>query len=130
MIRDGAILLGRRLRGIGAGEYSCIGGHLAFGESLEDCARREAREEAGIELENLRFRLLANVRAYGAHYVQVSFSAEIASGEPVNLEPHKQDEWQWYALDEPPLPLFEMCKLTIESYNLGLSFLDGERVVG
>ncbi|MBQ6504162.1 MAG: 8-oxo-dGTP diphosphatase [Flexilinea sp.] len=39
-----------------AGKWIGIGGHLEENESPEECIRREAREEAGLELTDLRLR--------------------------------------------------------------------------
>ena len=39
-----------------AGKWIGLGGHLRDGEAPEECIRREVREEAGLELENLRLR--------------------------------------------------------------------------
>ena len=36
------------------GMYSCIAGFLDVGEPLEDCVRREAAEEVGIEVDKVR----------------------------------------------------------------------------
>ena len=35
------------------GMYSCIAGFLDVGESLEECVRREAAEEVGIEVDKV-----------------------------------------------------------------------------
>ena len=37
------------------GRYSLVAGFLDFGESLEECARREVREETGVEVANIRY---------------------------------------------------------------------------
>ncbi len=47
------VLLGMKKRGFGAGRWNGFGGKVTDGESIEDAARREMREEAGIEPENL-----------------------------------------------------------------------------
>ena len=39
-----------------AGKWIGIGGHLEENESPEECIRRECREEAGMELQDLRLR--------------------------------------------------------------------------
>ena len=39
-----------------AGKWIGLGGHLQEDETPEECVRREVREEAGLELQNLRLR--------------------------------------------------------------------------
>lgn len=121
--KEGKVLLTRRKGSHGAGEYSFPGGHLEYGESFEDCARREVREECGIEIKDLGFQYLANVTVYEPkHYVHIGMIAEWASGEPRVMEPDKAEEWKWYALDELPEPLFHMCTLAFDAYNTGRTY--------
>ena len=57
--RDGCWLMLHRVKKAvdeNAGKWIGIGGHLEENESPEECVRREAREEAGIELKDLRLR--------------------------------------------------------------------------
>ncbi len=49
------VLLGERKGSHGAGGDSFTGRHLDYMESFEHCARRETKEEVGIEIENVRF---------------------------------------------------------------------------
>lgn len=46
--RGGRLLLGKKLRGFGAGYINGFGGKVEIGESIEEGARRELEEEAGI----------------------------------------------------------------------------------
>lgn len=63
--------------------YALPGGFVDYGETLEAAARREAREETGVELENLRqFRAYSDpARDPRHHTVTMVFTAD-ARGEP------------------------------------------------
>lgn len=50
VIRDDRILLGMKKRGFGAGRWNGFGGKVETGESIQDAARRETKEECGIEI--------------------------------------------------------------------------------
>lgn len=126
VMKDGKLLLGRRQGAHGAGEYATPGGHLEYFESFEACARREVREETGLELGDLTFLRLLNTTQYAPrHYVDVSLVAEWKSGEPRVLEPEKVERWDWYALDALPSPLFGMLESSVEALRSGRRFFDG-----
>lgn len=108
IIKDNKVLLGKRIGKHGNGFWSAPGGHLEFGESWEECARRETLEEAGIEIKNLRFVGLTNDihEAEDKHYVTIAMLADYDSGEVKIMEPEKLERWDWFAWDELPVPLF------------------------
>ncbi len=125
VLKDGKVLLGKRKGSHGAGEYAFPGGHLEYMESFEDCARRETKEECGIEIENIRFLFLGNLKDYAPkHYAHIQFVADWKSGEPVVLEPEKCEGWGWYSLDALPEPNFTMIPLAIEAYKTGRNYYD------
>ncbi len=125
IFKDGKVLLGKRKGSHGAGEYSFTGGHLDYMESFEDCARRETKEEAGIEIEKVRFQCVSNITAYAPkHYVHIGLIADWKSGEPQVLEPEKCESWGWYSLDELPEPLFAVTKLSLEFYKTNVIYQD------
>jgi len=125
IFKDGQFLLSKRKGSHGEGEYAFPGGHLEYMESFESCAKREVQEECGIEIENVRFQLLANVKKYAPkHYVHITLIADWKSGEPKNLESDKSEGWQWYDLDNLPEPVFEMCKMSIDSCKTGKNYYD------
>lgn len=125
ILKDGKVLLAKRRGSHGAGEYAFPGGHLEYMESFENCARRETREECGIEIQDIRFQFLANVVTYAPkHYVHIGLVAEWKQGEPEVLEPEKADHWDWYALNALPEPLFALCQLACESYQTNKKYFD------
>jgi 8-oxo-dGTP diphosphatase len=92
ILKDGKVLLAKRKASHGAGEYAWPGGHLEYMESFEGCARRETREETGIEIENVRFLCLCNMKEYAPkHYVHINLVADWKSGEPKVLEADKTE---------------------------------------
>ena len=125
ILKEGKILLGKRKASHGAGEYACPGGHMEYMESFEECAKRETAEEAGIEIKNVRFSLLMNLKEYAPkHYVHVSLIADWKSGEPKVMEPEKLESWGWYDMDKLPEPFFATLPMQIESLKTGKNFWD------
>lgn len=125
VFKDGKVLLSKRKGSHGAGEYAFPGGHLKFGESYINCAKRETKEECGIEIKNVKFLCLSNLKHYkGKHYVHIGLIAEWKSGEPRILEPEKSKSWQWYQLDNLPQPIFKACQQSFEAFKSGKNFFD------
>lgn len=111
ILRNGKLLLGPRRGSHGAGSWAPPGGHLESGESVEECARREAREETGLEIERIRQGPWTHDRfpAEGKEYVTLFVVAQEAQGtqrEPQLLEPEKCAGWEWFDWAELPSPLF------------------------
>lgn len=125
ILKNGKVLLGKRIGSHGSGEYSFPGGHLEYMESFNNCAKREVMEECGINIKNIRFQMVANIIEYAPkHYVNVDLLADWESGNPQVLEADKIDSWDWYDLNKLPGPLFKMCSLAIESYKTGNKYFD------
>ena len=125
ILKDGKALMGRRLGAHGRGEYAWPGGHLEYLESIEECTRREVREETGMEIMNIRFLRLQNLKAYATkHYIDIGVLADWASGEPRVMEPDKIDGWSWYDLDHLPEPQFFTIPTYCEAYRCGRIFFD------
>jgi 8-oxo-dGTP diphosphatase len=125
VLKDGKVLLGKRSGSHGTGEYSTPGGHMEYMESFEDCAKRETKEECGIEIENVKFQFLANMKEYAPkHYVHIGVIAEWKSGEPKVLESDHEESWDWYDLDNLPSPLFIPTGWAIDSFKTGFIFKD------
>ena len=110
LLRDEKLLLGQRLGAHGAGTWAPPGGYLEFGESPEDCARREVLEETGLTLEHFRLGPYTNTvfADEGKHSVTLFLLADCpeSSGDPERREPEKCLGWSWHAWVNLPEPLF------------------------
>ncbi len=104
--RDGKVLMSHRISKLGTNTWGFPGGHVEFGESLEDCAVRETAEEAGLTVRNPRVLTAVSDMIGGKHYITVFLQAEYTDGEARICEPEKCAEWAWFAWDELPQPLF------------------------
>jgi len=106
--RDDKVLLMKRKGAHGNGTWSTPGGHLDFGETPEECAAREAKEEVGLEVVDVRFRTVTNdlFESEGKHYITIWMEGTSASGEPYIASVAEAEEIGWYAWDALPSPLF------------------------
>ena len=125
IFKNGKILLSKRKASHGKGEYASPGGHLEYMESFVECAKRETKKEANIEIDNVRFLNVSNLKSYAPkHYVHIQLIADWKSGEPKVMEPQKLESWGWYDLDNLPSPLFGTMPITLEAYKTGRNFWD------
>jgi 8-oxo-dGTP diphosphatase len=131
VIKDGQFLMIKRQGSHGAGSWCVPGGHQEFGESFEDTARREIREETGLEIQNIRFGAVTNdyFKDEGKHYVSIWMLSDYAGGHEKIMEPDKFTDMGWYTFETLPeglfLPwkqflaseFFERVKLEVEASN-------------
>lgn len=124
-VREGRVFLAKRQGSHGEETWASAGGHLEMGESLEDCARREAEEELGVTVGNLRFLCASNIVAYGKHYVDIEFLGDIGDQEPRLAEPIGFSEAGWFSLDSLPEPLFHAAWYALDSLRTGRHYYPG-----
>lgn len=115
IVRDGLVLLGERMGSHGAGTWALPGGHLEFGESVEDCARRETLEETGLLLQTVSAAPYTNdlMLAEGKHYVTVFVQATANGAQPQVMEPAKCRTWRWFRWNAMPETLFQPLKTLV-----------------
>lgn len=95
------VLLGMKKRGFGAGRWNGFGGKVELGETIEDAAKREVLEEAGIKVINLEkmgeleFEFIGDSQALEVHIFKVSSFV----GNPIESDEMRP---QWFHKDEIP----------------------------
>lgn len=100
------VLLVRRGRSPRRGQWSLPGGAQQLGETVADAARREVREEAGLEIELGEIIAIVDLiepdpgERVRYHYTLIDFTAE-ASGAALTPGDDATDA-RWFALDELP----------------------------
>lgn len=126
--REGEVLLGMKKRGFGEGRWNGFGGKLHPDESIEEAARREVQEEAGIVVDNLDFAGQLTFFYATPEPIEVHvFRAKNFSGEPTESEEMRP---QWFSIDALPFdemwpddrywfPLFEKHKLFRGTFTFG-----------
>jgi len=98
VIRDNKILLARSPR-FPASFYSVLAGFVEAGESLEECVMREIKEEAGIDIKNVRY--------FGSQpwpfpdSLMVGFTADYAGCE-IKMDKTEILEAGWFSADNLP----------------------------
>jgi 8-oxo-dGTP diphosphatase len=109
--KDGKYIFFERRGSHGTETWSVPGGHLEMGETWAQAAAREAMEEVGVTIKNVRFLAATNdiFADIGKHYISIWLMADLDQGEPVSQEPDKVIDVQWRALNDLPSPLFEPC---------------------
>jgi 8-oxo-dGTP diphosphatase len=108
----GELLLQRRMNtGYLDGYYDqAASGHLELGETLQECAVRETKEEIGIDILPADLKLVhINQNNIDIPYINFTFQCSQWNREPRICEPDKCDDIQFFAKDDLP----EKCTLNV-----------------
>ncbi len=100
LVRDGRRLLLARGPHFKPGVFSALAGFVEPGETLEQCAVREVREEVGIEIANLRY--FASQPWPFPHSLMVAYFADYAGGAIVP-QPEEIEAADWFPPEALPL---------------------------
>lgn len=112
--RDGKALLGRNAR-FSLPFFSTLAGFVEVGETLEETVAREVREEAGVEVGDIRY--------FGSQpwpftsSLMIGFTAQWTSGEIV-VDPTEIAEASWFAPDALPQvpPKLSIARALIDDF--------------
>lgn len=96
--KDGKYLLVQEARKC-RGKWNLPAGHLDIGETILDAARREAKEESGLETELTGICQIGNRKMADRIFVTVIFAAKQTGGEIAVNEDEIMDV-RWFSYDE------------------------------
>ncbi|CEG56993.1 nucleotide triphosphate diphosphatase NUDT15 [Legionella fallonii] len=118
IFQDTKILLGQRIKSHGLSTWGPPGGHLEYGETFEECAIRETKEETGLVISNPTVIAVTNdvFKEEQKHYVSIFLRAKYPQGQMVeNLEQDKVASWEWIDIDLLPENLFLPLKNLLQA---------------
>lgn len=97
--KEGKILLARARR-FPTKMYSVLAGFVEPGESLEECIKREIKEEIGIEVKNIKY---FNSQPWPfPDSLMIAFTSEYAGGE-LSIDKNELVDAGWYSPEEFPM---------------------------
>lgn len=124
VIKDNKVLLGKRHEDpekassemSGEGTWTMPGGKLEYGESFEQGAIRELKEETDIVAQEVKVICVENSVGPKAQFVTIGLQAIAFEGEPKVTEPDEITEWKWFELNQLPEKVFPPSKYVLERY--------------
>lgn len=130
LIKENTIFLLRRANtGWGDGQYNVAQGHIEEGETAIQCAIREAKEEAGVDIvahdltfAHMMYRYSIEEQPPHRVYADFFFVARKWQGEPHLAEPAKSDHADWFPLDGLPETIIPYIRNAIQSYRNNIPF--------
>lgn len=104
-----------------AGWWCKPGGTVKYGEKAIPAMKREIREEHGIEIDIWGY--LPHVdqilKEEKQHWLAVSYIADLKSGTPKIMEPHKCAEIGWFNIKKLPKKTTQTTREPIKNYLAG-----------
>lgn len=131
ILREGKVLLGQRHPNKekasselqGQGQWTMPGGKLDPGESFEEAALRETKEETGLDLQKVEVLCVNNDIAGEAHYVTIGLLGTDFEGEPEVMEPDTIVRWEWFDPEDLPSPMYRASTKVLRNYTEGKFYI-------
>lgn len=99
LVRDGHRCLLTRKASWAPGRYSLVAGFVDNGECLEGAARREVKEEVGVEVSEVRY--VGSQNWPFPSQLMIGFVATYAGGE-IRIDPAELEDARWFPCDALP----------------------------
>jgi len=120
LIKENNILLLKRANtGYMDGYYGLPAGHLDGNETAREGGSREIREEIGIDINSLDFKVVHVMHRKAENDERIDFfmTTDKYTGEISNCEPQKCDELKWFPLDNLPSNIIPYINEAIKNYR-------------
>jgi len=103
LVTRGKEMLLARANRFATGMFSALAGFVEPGETIEDCVRREVREEVGVEVEDITY--FASQSWAFPHSLMIAYTASWAGGD-IRIDDAEIAEARWFHVDDlPKLPM-------------------------
>ena len=101
------------------GRYSVLAGFVELGETLEECVKREVREEVGLDIKNIRY--FGSQSWPFPNSLMIGFTAEYAGGE-ITVDHREILDAKWFSAGDLPQgpPRLSIARRLIESFAVNL----------
>jgi len=124
IIDDNKILLGHRSAtrkdtgGIFEPDtWTLPGGKQEYEETVYETAIREVKEETNLKIKNPIVFSVSDDFQSDRHFVTIEMIAKEYSGKLKIMEPTKEDDWQWFDLNDLPDNIYSPSRVFIEKYK-------------
>ena len=120
LIKESKVLLALRTNTSSDNNYyGLIGGKIDHGEAIHTGLMREIKEETGIIVQSkdmTLIRVIALKKEDGTEIISFDFIITEWTGEPINLEPQKHAQLEWFSLNNLPSNILDRHKKAYELY--------------
>lgn len=110
------LLLKRQNTGFEDGKWSVVAGRIDGGEEVIAAAIREAKEEAGVDIEPSQLDVVGVMHRKNTNSEWIDFYLKVKSwsGDISNCEPNKCEELSWFNVYEMPENMIAYIRQAIE----------------
>ena len=124
LIKENQILLLKRANtGYEDGKYSLVAGHMDGNETIKQAMIREAKEEAGIIINEKDIEIATFLhRKTDPERFDFFLKCNKWDGEITNKEPSKCSELSWHDINRLPSNIIPYVKKAIENYKNNITF--------
>ena len=124
LIKENKILLLKRANtGYEDGNYSLVAGHMDGNETIKQAMIREAKEEAGIIIDEEDLEIVTFLhRKTDPERLDFFLKCDKWNGKIINKELDKCSELNWYDINNLPSDIIPCVKKAIENYQNNIMF--------